>query len=126
MNDRNRIGRIEGEPASARQLNGGRPLAWILAAFGLLLAGVAGGTALYAWRSDIGWTVPIAGFAAYLFAFRRGMILWNPEIDRTWRQYLWVKPGVNPRKDAPDPDATIRLLPPDPQQPPRSALKVVR
>jgi hypothetical protein len=126
MNHRDRIGRVGSEPASEPRPNAGRALAWILAAFGFLLAGVADGSVLYAQGSVAGWTVPVAGFVAYLLAFRRGMILWNPRIDRTWRQYLWLEPGESARKDARDPDATIRLLRPDAPQPPRSVRRAVR
>jgi hypothetical protein len=74
-----------------------RPVVWIVVAFGFLAAGLAGGTLLYAWKPDLAWTVPVVCFAGYILAFRRGLLLWNPEIDRTWRQYMWIKPaGAGP------------------------------
>ena len=36
------------------------------------------------------WPFPTVGFVGYILAFRRGMLQWNPNIDRTWRQYLWL------------------------------------
>jgi hypothetical protein len=125
MNDRKGIEGVEGEAATAPRPHARHAVAWLLAAFGFLAAGVAGGAALSTWTTSIGWTVPLAGFAAYLMAFRRGMILWNPEIDRTWRQYLRVKPGASVREDTADPEATIRLLRPVPPQSLR-VRKVVR
>jgi hypothetical protein len=125
MNDREGIERVEGEPGTARQTDARHGSTWLLAAFGFLAAGMAGGAALSAWKPDIGWTAPLAGFAAYLVAFRRGMILWNPKLDRTWRHSRRA-PAVPVRKQTTDPEATIRLFYPDPPQASRSAWKVVR
>ena len=118
--------RSKRESATAPRGQNGRVLAWILASFGFLVVGLAGGTALYAWRADLGWTVPLACFAAYLLAFRRGMVLWNPEIDRTWRDSLRVRPPAQSRKDAWNPEATLRLPRPDEEQPTGPPLRVVR
>lgn len=70
-----------------------RGIVWILVAFALLIGGLLGGTLLYARRVEVGWIVPVVFFAAYVLAFRRGMLLLNPEIDRSWRQYLWIWPA---------------------------------
>ena len=118
--------RSKRESATASRGKNGAALAWILASFGFLVVGVAGGTALYAWRADLGWTVPLACFAAYLLAFRRGILLWNPEIDRTRRDYLWVRPPADLRKDGRDPDATVRLPRPGTEQQSAPPLRVVR
>lgn len=94
-----RVTRIEsGSPAATRRDEG---LSWMLGAFGLLVVGLAGGTIFYTWSKDFAWPFPAACFIGYILAFRRGMMLWNPEIDRTWRHYLWIKPvdgGVESRR----------------------------
>jgi hypothetical protein len=122
MNDREEIGKSR------------KPLGWFLASFGLLLAGLAGGAILHALRWDFAWTVPIVCFVGYLLAFRRGMLMWNPRIDRTWRARLRVKSPVA-RGDAgpvsgaseatPDLDATVPLLRRDVLDS-RASLRVVR
>ena len=66
-------------PVDARRKDARHAAAWLLAACGFLAAGVAGGAALTAWRPDIAWAAPLAGFFAYLLTFRRGMNLWYPE-----------------------------------------------
>ena len=63
---------------------------WIIASFGFLVAGLVGGTIMFVWEPDWVWPVPAAGFVGYLLAFRRGMLLWSPNIDMTWREYLWL------------------------------------
>jgi len=58
--------------------------AWILVAVGLLIAGVLGGM-IVAGRSWA-WVFPLAGFSGYVLAFRRGLLVWNPEgLDSIWR-----------------------------------------
>ena len=126
MNDREGIERVEGGAGTGRPADARHAAAWLLAAFGFLAAGLAGGAALAAWRPDIGWTAPLAGFAAYLLAFRRGMILWNPKLDRTWRHSPRATAAVPVRKETADPEATIRLCYPAPPQASRSARKAVR
>ena len=126
MKDREKVEGRERESEKAPRPNGGAPILWILAAFGLLFAGLAGGTALGASRSDIGWTVPLAGFAGYLLAFRRGMILWNPKIDGSWRRSFRATPPAGDPKNSWDPEATIRLLHRDTPPPSQSVLKVIR
>jgi hypothetical protein len=67
---------------------------WILAAFGLLAMGVIAG-ALTA-GSHWSWAFPIASFAGYLLAFRRGLYVWRPEgFDGIWR--LLESPGTRRR-----------------------------
>src|ERR1700719_2596468 len=79
----------------------GRETLWFLVAFGFLAAGLLGGTILYAWRPNWAWPLPVAGFVGYVLAFRRGLLLWNPNIDGTWRQYLWVDgPQGEPNSNA--------------------------
>ena len=127
MKDHEEIEGRVGESAKSPGSNGGAaPFRWILAAFGLLFAGLAGGIALKASSSDIGWTLPLAGFGGYLLAFRRGMILWNPKIDGSWRRSSSSGPSAALRKNAWDPEATIRLLQRDAPRPSESVLKVVR
>ena len=77
------------EPAGAA--NPRRGLSWIIASFGFLVAGLVGGTIVFVWEPDWAWLLPAAGFAGYILAFRRGMLLWSPNIDMTWRQYLWLE-----------------------------------
>ena len=82
------IARTDG--GSTPRAGDGSSLLWFLVAFGFLAAGLVGGTIVFAWRPDWMWPFPTVGFVGYIFAFRRGMLLWDPEIDRTWRQYLWL------------------------------------
>ena len=74
--------------------------AWILAAFGLLVAGLVSGTLLYSWRRDLGWIPLLISFAGYIAAFRRAMLFWDCDIDRSWRTYLWIDGGKSPRRGA--------------------------
>src|ERR1700752_3821043 len=79
-----------GDRGSSSWRKARRDTAWFLLAFVFLAAGLVGGTILYGWRPDWAWPFPVAGFVGYVLAFRRGLLLWNPNIDRTWRQYLWL------------------------------------
>ena len=79
-----RADRISSSPAKDR-----RDILWFLVAFGFLAAGLAGGTIMFAWRPEWMWPFPAAGFIGYVLAFRHGLLLWNPNIDRTWREYFW-------------------------------------
>lgn len=69
-------------------MNGLRAIVWILVAAGSLILGLIGGTVVFAWKREWAWVFPAAAFAAYLLAFRHGMFLWNPAVDRTWRRSL--------------------------------------
>jgi MFS family permease len=109
-------------------------IAWIVAAFGFLVAGLVGGTVVFAWRPDWVWPFPVAGFIGYVLAFRRGMLLWNPNIDRTWRQYFWLdrdtasqdgQPGSG-RNDPSGGAKELQLVRPEPPHPARQALRIVR
>lgn len=73
----------------------------ILAALGFLGAGLVGGTITLAWRPDWAWPFPVAGFIGYVLVFRRGMLLWNPNIDRTWRQSFWLDRDTAPENGQP-------------------------
>ena len=70
-----------------------RAVIWILVAFVFLIVGLAGGTAAFAWRREWAWLIPVAGFGGYLLAFSRGMLLWNPAVDRAWRRHLILDGG---------------------------------
>jgi MFS family permease len=67
---------------------------WFLVGFGFLAAGLVGGTIMFAWRPAWVWPFPVAGFVGYVLAFRRGLLLWNPNIDRTWREYVCLDRSV--------------------------------
>ncbi len=112
-----------------------KAIVWILVAFGFLIAGLVGGTILYAWREDLAWTVPLACFVGYVLAFRRGMRLWDPETDRTWRQYLGLdgrtageKGGTfrGPNDDPSRSPKNLLIVRPETPRPPRHELRVVR
>ena len=111
-----------------------RGVSWILAAIGLLVAGLVGGTLMFAWRPDWMWPFPLAGFIGYVLAFRRGMIRWNPNIDRTWRRYFWLDRDTDSEENQPangrlDPSEgakSFRIVRPEPHRPDRPELRVVR
>jgi len=105
---------------------GNHGVAWFLAAFGLLLAGVVFGAALSTAKSDFHWFPPVAGFVGYLLAFRRGMVMSNPRIDESWRHSprRGAAPAAPPNPL--DPEATVRLPRPDTPPADRSPLRVVR
>jgi hypothetical protein len=75
-------------------------IVWILVAVGSLIVGLVGGTVVFAWKRDWAWVLPAAALAAYLLAFRRGMLLWNPAVDRSWRRYLWLEREILSEDDA--------------------------
>jgi len=120
------------EPGAVANPRRGVP--WILGAFGSLVAGLVGGTIMFAWRLDWVWPFPLAGFIGYVFAFRRGMLLWNPSIDRTWREYLWLDSDTasedgQPANGTEDPSAqakSLRVVRPDPPRTARHELRAVR
>jgi len=111
-----------------------RSLGWILASFAFLVAGLVGGTILLEWKPEWVWLFPVAGFIGYVLAFWRGMLLWNPNIDRTWRQYFWLgcntaskdSQPANGRVDPSEAAKNLRLVRPEPPHPPRHELRVVR
>jgi fatty acid desaturase len=73
-----------------------RPVAWILAAFLLLAAGALAGVLAEMPR---GFPLVVGGFAAYLWAFRRGLLLWKPGIDDLWS--VRTEPARESREPAP-------------------------
>lgn len=131
-NDESDITRAVHERAAAA--NPRRGGSWILAAFLSLVAGLVGGTIMLAGRPDWAWPVPAAGFIGYVFAFRRGMLLWNPNSDRTWREYLWLdrdhaSEAGQPANGGDDPSGqakSLRVARPDPTRAPRHELRTVR
>jgi MFS family permease len=130
-NNESDITRANHEPGVA---NPRRAVYWILTAFGFLVAGLAGGTVLFAWRPDWVWPFPVAGFIGYVLAFRRGMLLWNPNVDRTWRQYLWLdsdsasreEPAADGTDDSPRGANNLCIVRPGPVHPSQHELRVVR
>jgi len=100
-----------------------RHIVWIAVAFGCLFTGLIGGAVLYAWRPELTWVAPTAGFVAYVLAFRRGMLFWNPHLDATWRHGAGSKPIEKPSSE--DPEKTLKLVRPQPTSD-RSELRVVR
>jgi len=78
-----------------------RAAAWCAGALGLLAAGVfAGAMAGKEWK----WIFPVAGFGAYLFAFRRGLQVANPKgLDLVWRLSALAGPR-KPRASRPHAD----------------------
>jgi hypothetical protein len=130
-NDASDITRTIHERAAVANRSG---VSWILAAFGSLVAGLAGGTIMFARRPDWVWPFPLAGFLGYVFAFRRGLLLWNPGVDRTWREYLWLdrdtasEDGQPANRNA-DPSGqakSLRAVRPDPPRTPQHDLRAVR
>ncbi len=91
---------------------------------------------MFVWNPDWVWLVPAAGFIGYLLAFRRGMLLWNPNIDMTWREYLWLERDSEsasedgrPADGRDDPSRAaenFRVLRPEPPRPSRPELRAVR
>lgn len=124
----------QGQPKGAGAGKPRRGIIWILAAFGVLIAGLAGGTILFAWRSAWAGVVPLAAFLGYILAFRRGLLLWNPNIDRTWRVYLWLDrntasqegPATNGADDSSGGANNLRIVRPGSPHPARHELRVVR
>lgn len=109
-----------------------RAIVWVLVALGSLIVGLIGGTVGFAWKRELAWVFPAATFAAYLLSFRRGLLLWNPALDRTWRRYLWLDGEVIAEDEglsyvAGKNPAKTRLVPrPETPRPPQHELKVVR
>jgi hypothetical protein len=131
--DESDITRAKEEPGGAG--NRRRGVSWILASFGFLVVGLAGGTIMLAWMPDWVWPFPLTGFIGYILAFRRGMLLWNPNIDRSWRRYLWLDRDTaaeegrpeNGRGNDPSGEAgDLQVVRPEPSRPPRHELRVVR
>lgn len=85
-----------GSPEITAAANPERAAIWVLASFGLLVAGLAGGALALAWRPLWAWPFPAAGFLGYLLAFRRGMLLLDPGIDSSWRHHAWIEHGPGP------------------------------
>jgi hypothetical protein len=108
-----------------------RGIAWILVAFGFLVVGLVGGTVAFAWKREWAWVFPVVSFLCYVLAFRRGMLLWNPNIDRTWRRYLWLEREMiaedeeTPPIGGEDREKTLKIVRPE-TPPPRHELRVVR
>jgi hypothetical protein len=95
-----------------------RAIVWILVAVGSLAVGLIGGTVVFAWKREWTWVFPAAAFAAYLLAFRRGMLLWNTVVDRTWQRYLWLEPEMVGQDEefsrvAEDPERTLKIVRPE-------------
>jgi hypothetical protein len=68
---------------------------WIVAAFGLLAVGVIAEAMIAS--TSWGWTFPTAGFVGYVFAFRRGLLVWSPQgIAAPWQRALEGGWGVGP------------------------------
>jgi hypothetical protein len=110
-----------------------RGVSWVLVSVGFLVVGLVGGTIMLARMPDWVWPFPPAGFIGYILAFRRGMLLWNPNIDRTWRQYLWLDHAAfedgrpaNGRDGPSGGEGDLRVVRPEPPRPPRHELRVVR
>lgn len=132
MADRNPVTRTaRSEATGARRDRSRAGAAWTAVAFGFLVVGLVAGTIVFAWKREWAWLIPVASFVGYLLAFRRGMILWNPAVDRTWRQYLWLEREM-PADDDPisrgaeDPDKTLEIVRPEAPRPQRHELRVVR
>jgi hypothetical protein len=126
------IARAIHEPAGAANPRLG--LSWILASFGFLVAGLVGGTIMFVWKPDWVFPFPAVGFIGYLLAFRRGMLLWSPNIDMTWWQYLWLERDTasedgRPAYGTDDPSGVaegFRVLRPEPPRPSPRELRAVR
>ena len=123
MNEDKGIERVGGESGSGGAT---RSVAWFLAAFGFLFAGVILGTVLFAARPDFRWVAPVAGFVAYLLAFRRGMLLRNSRIDQVWRRDSLPDRAPAAPRSAWDPEATVRPLQQGAGRADHSPLRVVR
>ncbi len=116
------------------EANHRRAIVWIVVAFDLLIVGLVGGTIVHAWRGDWAWVLPLVCFVAYMLAFRHGMLLWNPQVDRTWRQYVWIEPidgrGDGPTVNGPEESSgspeNLRIVRPETSHPPRHELRVVQ
>ncbi len=117
------------EARGARGSRSRTAAAWIVVAFGFLALGLVGGTVVFAWRREWGWLIPVASFVGYLFAFRRGMIQWNPAVDRTWRQYLWLESEMTAEDAVPrgveDPERTLQIVRPETPRAPHE-MRLVR
>lgn len=107
-----------------------RALPWILTAFGSLAAGLVGGAILLGWEPEWVWTLPVTGFIGYVLAFRRGMLLWNPSIDGTWRLYFRIERDADDQPPSRGAEASsAEQLPTarrESERPPRPELKVIR
>jgi hypothetical protein len=82
---------------SQRESKHAGPIAWTLAAFGLLAVGVIIGAlaAGKAWA----WAAPVAGFLGYLLAFRQALLalVSSPEaIDGAWRALEGPEDSLSP------------------------------
>lgn len=94
-----------------------RAVVWIVVAFVFLIVGLAGGAVIFAWGNEWAWLIPVAGFGGYLLAFRRGILIWNPAVDRTWRRYLFLDREFI---------AEVEEVSPKTQRPARCQLRLVR
>ncbi len=109
-----------------------KAIVWVLVALGSLIVGLIGGTVGFAGKREWAWVFPAATFAAYLLAFRRGLLLWNPTLDRTWRRYLWLDGEAIGEEEeiscvAGENAAKTRMVPGlETSRPPRHELKIVR
>jgi MFS family permease len=116
----------------AHRENRRRGIVWIFVSFGALVIGLVGGTILFAWKSPWAGVFPLAAFAGYVLAFRRGLQLWSPDLDRSWRNYVCFERGSVEDEEAAsspageDPEKTLRIVPGDTLRPPRPELKVIR
>jgi MFS family permease len=116
----------------AHRENRRRGIAWIFVSFGALVIGLVGGTILFAWKSPWAGVFPLAAFAGYVLAFRRGLQLWSPDLDQSWRNYVWLERGSEEDEEASSSSAaevpvkTRRIGPADTASPPRRELKVIR
>ncbi len=109
-----------------------RAVVCILAAFAFLIVGLAGGAALFAFKKEWAWVLPMASFGGYLLAFRRGMLLWNPAVGTTWRRCLWLEREAitgnedNSHASGEDPEKTLNILRSGAPRSPRPGLRLVR
>lgn len=107
-------------------------IVWILVAFAFLILGLAGGAVLSAFRKESAWLIPAAGFVGYLLAFRRGMLLRNPAVDRSWRRYVGLEPEVliederNAYVSGEYPENTLKILRPGAPRTQRHEMRLVR
>ena len=84
-------------------------------AFGALIVGLAGGTIAFAGKTEWAWIFPPASFVGYILAFRRGMLLWDRNIDWIWRRppSLEAQLGGEDEEALPaaeDPERTLRIV----------------
>jgi hypothetical protein len=134
MSDRGDGSRAGSDAAREPAMSSRRGLVWMTAAFAFLIAGLLGGTILFAWKQQWAWVAPLAAFGGYILAFRHGLRLWNPNVDRTWRRYLWLEHGMAGEDGRPPGQAedrfrgapNPRIACPDEPRPPRHEMRVIR